>query len=276
MPFIELDGGRIFYEVFGSGRCVVLIHGAWASHKWWKEQIPVLSSRYKVIAVDLRGHGLSSELKKPISIDDFSNDIKTVLEREKVDEVALIGWSMGGMISMRYALENDVKALILIATRAHKNYSYDPVKDYIERFEENVYKMISSPFELAKLADDRYRTEILKDELKEVLSRNAPKELLDWMIEEIKRFPGDPLNVALSVSGYELGDRIKEIKAPTLIIIGDEDKIIDPSLSLRLKDIPNSEVIILRGAGHYLILERAEEVNEHIISFLNRFYPPYH
>jgi len=274
VPFIKLDGERIFYEVFGSGRCVVLIHGAWASHKWWKNQIPVLSKRYKVIAVDLRGHGLSSELKKPISIDEFSNDIKAILEKEEVEEVALIGWSMGGIISMRYAIENDVKALVLIATRAHKNYRYDPVRDYIERFEENLYKMMSSPYELAKLADDNYRTKVLKEELKEVLSKNVPRELLDWMIEEIKKFPGDPLNVALSVSGYELGDRIKEIKAPTLIIIGDEDKVIDPSLSLRLKEIPNSEVVVLRGAGHYLILERAEEVNTHIISFLNRFYPP--
>lgn len=274
MPFVELNGERIFYEVFGSGRCVFLIHGAWASHKWWKEQIPVLSKRYKVIAVDLRGHGLSSELKRPVSIDELSNDIKAVLEREGEDEVALIGWSMGGIISMRYAIENEVKALVLIATRAHRNYGYDPVRDYIERFEENMYRMMSSPFELAKLADDKYRTEVLKEELKEVLSKNAPRDLLDWMIEEIKRFPGDPLNVALSVSGYELGDRIKEIRAPTLIIIGDEDKVVDPSLSLRLKDIPGSEVVVLRGASHYLILERAEEVNMHIINFLNRFYPP--
>lgn len=120
MPFVEVEDGRLYYAVSGKGRPLVLIHGAWASHEWWRWQVPELSQSYQIIAVDIRGHGRSSRLEGAYSVDGFARDLEILLKKVGINETALIGWSMGGMISMHYCLQSPakVKALTLIAPGA--------------------------------------------------------------------------------------------------------------------------------------------------------------
>ena len=123
MSFLEMENGRIFYEAKGEGRWLVLVHGAWASSGWWRWQIPQLSRTYRLLTFDLRGHGQSSPLLKPDSVEGFAKDLEILSREVGVTEAALVGWSLGGMISLQYALSHpsEVKALVLVGTRRNRD-----------------------------------------------------------------------------------------------------------------------------------------------------------
>ena len=76
MPFVEVEGGRLFYEVRGKGRPLLLIHGAWASHEWWRWQSQELARKYHVISPDVRGHGQSSPLTRVYSVHELAKDLE--------------------------------------------------------------------------------------------------------------------------------------------------------------------------------------------------------
>ncbi len=280
LPNLELKDGRIFYETYGEkGRWVVLIHGAWASHEWWKEQIPVLSTRYRVLALDVRGHGRSSRLRRPSSVKKFSEDLHELLTHLNVEEAALIGWSMGGLISLQYTVDHPevVRALVLIASRAHKKRrGYDPLKEYLEKLAETMAFSLSSPFEFFMALDNKeYYMREFRREVEDMFTEKASEELIDWAMRAIQvNSPEDLVNVSLSIKDFDLSAKLSEIKVPTLIIAGGRDRMVPLSLTEKLKEIPNSEMVVFPDAGHYLLLEEPEKVNACLMSFLQKAYPP--
>ncbi len=118
MAFLDIEDGQIYYQTSGDGqKWVVLIHGAWANHKWWANQIPALSQSYQVLYFDLRGHGQSSLLPPNFSIPNFVRDLEILLLKMGIEETVLLGWSLGGIIALEYYLSHpqQTRKLILVA-----------------------------------------------------------------------------------------------------------------------------------------------------------------
>lgn len=275
MPFVEVEGGRLYYDVRGEGRPLLLIHGAWASHKWWRWQAPELSRYYQVLSLDVRGHGQSSPLQRAYSVDGFTRDLEIFLQKVGIEEAALVGWSMGGMISMQYCLNHPskVKALVLIATRGHRN-PYFKLKVLFQLLQARLSLMMNftSPRKYDRTAHrfpDENRDR-LKREVSNMLSPTAPKQVFDWVMAELTNNPRENyLEVARSIWNWEAGDELTRINVPTLIMAGEKDSWIPSLFSNRLHStIPNSRLVIVENAGHYLSLERPEVVNAEIIKFL--------
>ena len=181
VPFVEVEKGRLYYEIRGKGRWLVLIHGAWATHEWWRWQVPELSHNYRVLSLDVRGHGQSSPLEKPDSVDNFAKDLGTLLQKVGADEVALVGWSMGGIISMQYYLDNPsrVKALVLIATRGHRN-----PKMKLRVWLQQIQARLSLMMDFADYEAFIYQDEVEK-EIRSMLSLVRPKEVVDWIMADL-------------------------------------------------------------------------------------------
>src|SRR5690625_1525138 len=98
MAFLNVNGVKIYYEQFGSGEAVVLLHSLGTSSSIWKKQIEKLKkNNYQVIVVDARGHG-ETELSSPFSFYDWANDIICILDTLEVDKAHFIGTSMGGHV----------------------------------------------------------------------------------------------------------------------------------------------------------------------------------
>jgi pimeloyl-ACP methyl ester carboxylesterase len=87
VPFIEVEDGRLYYDVSSKRPSLVLIHGAWASREWWRWQVPELSKDYQVLSLDVRGHGQSSPLRGAYSVDGFAEDLEIFLK--EIGHVAL-------------------------------------------------------------------------------------------------------------------------------------------------------------------------------------------
>lgn len=274
MPFVEVEGGRLFYEVMGKGRPLVLVHGAWASHEWWRWQVPALARRYQVISPDVRGHGQSSPLRSAYTVNGFAKDLDLILQGIGVHEAALVGWSMGGIISLQYGLNypSKVKALILIATRGHRNpkskrriimqYLQARLSLLMDFTAPRKYDRASGGFPGEKIWLER--------EVQKMLSSRVSKEVQDWVMSDVRNNPRENyFQVAKSIWNWGAGKRLKGIKAPTLIMVGDKDTRTPPRFSHLLHDtIPNSRLVIVEDAGHCLPLEQPERVNGEIIEFL--------
>lgn len=274
MPFVEVEDGRVYYEVKGKGRPLVLIHGAWATHEWWRWQVPELSRGYQVLTLDVRGHGKSSLLKSAYSVDGFTRDLEILLKQVLIDELALVGWSMGGIISMQYCLNyrEKVKALILIATRGHRNPQMKRriLFQYLQA-RLSLLMDLASPRKYDR-ATDRFPGEEkrVRREVSKMLSPSTPREAFDWVMADLIKNPrGNYFEVAKSIWDWEGGEELSRIAIPTLIMVGENDVRTPPRFSHLLHaKIPESKLVIVKDAGHCLALERPEVVNAEIFTFL--------
>ena len=271
---MKAEQDRLFYDITGKGRPLVLIHGVWASHEWWRWLVPALARTYYVISPDVRGHGQSSPLKSAYTVNGFAKDLDLLLRSIGIPEVVLVGWSMGGIISLEYALNypSKVKALILIATRGHHNpklkrriifqYLQARLSLLMDFTAPRKYDRASGSFPAQKIWLER--------EVEKMLSPNASKEVKDWVMSDVRNNPRENYFQAIrSIWDWGAADRLKEIEAPTLIMVGDKDTRTPPRFSRLLHaTIPNSRLVIVKDAGHCLPLERPERVNREIIEFL--------
>jgi len=129
MPKTKANDVNIYYEISGEGPALVLLHGWMENHNVWKMQIPEFSKDYRVIAVDLRGHGESDKPKSGYSIQTFADDLYHVLNELRIDKAIIAGHSMGGMTALVFYLTypERVKGLILVNTTSAGIHDVGPM-----------------------------------------------------------------------------------------------------------------------------------------------------
>jgi len=193
----------------------------------------------------------------------------------KIAEAVLIGWSLGGMVALEYYLRfpATIKALVLLSTKSRPEL---PLKRkiwlaYIHSFL-NLMINLSAPRKYDRQAeafpDEKER---LEKELKRLIPAGLYEEVYGWIEDDLKNYsPGNYLAIAQSLWSWEISpEKLKKIIVPTLILVGEKDKTIPPSFSELLHhQIPNSQLIIIKEAGHLLPLELPHEVNNYIAEFL--------
>ncbi|MEM1584192.1 MAG: alpha/beta hydrolase [Nitrososphaerota archaeon] len=266
MPYVN---NEIYYEVYGEGRPLMLIHGAWASHEWWRMQIPEFSKKYKVIAIDVRGHGKSARLEKPTTVQKLAEDVDKVLNTLGISEIVLVGWSMGGMLSTQYYFEHPekVKGLVLISSRLHKR-----PRMLIEAYLRTIREMFTLFMDFADFEGFeslKYEDEV-KKEVQKMFSSSTDPEIIRWAIEDLtKNRRRDYINIVKTLAKYDASDKLHMIKVPMLIIVGDKDERTPPEFAKKIHEkVPHSKLIIIEGYGHYMLIERPDIVNKEIIDFL--------
>lgn len=271
MPYLDLPDGIIHYVTYGEGsRWLMLIHGMFASHRWWREQVKALSNRYRVLTVDLRGHGSSSPLRRPIGVAKFSEDLRELLDRLGIGEVAVVGWSLGGLVAVELAYRSPerVKALVLLTSRARRSLTkvVKTVGDYVRG---KAVWLLVNMFAPPQTAGEMLLS-FIRRELERSFARRVSDELINWTVGEAtsSRREG-AFNVLLSAVTADVRSRLKHIKAPTLVIASDRDDSVPIKYSIELHEgIPNSRMVVLKDCGHYALLECADEVNSAILDFL--------
>ncbi len=256
------DGVSIYYEVDGSGDPLVLIEGlGYANWMWVKQRS--LSKYVKLIIYDNRGVGYSSKPDRPYTMDDFADDLEDLLNYLSIDKAFLWGVSMGGMIAMYFTYKNPdrVRGLILGETNFGIK-SVPPSKEALE--------ILMQP---PKSGLDK--REMLIERMRIAFSReyfNKHRDEIEYLVNLRIRFEEDPKaynNQLAAVLSFDFKDKLPSIRVPTLIVTGDEDYVVNPQNSYIInQSIPNSKLIILRGAGHLAIIERAEDYNKVVLNFI--------
>jgi pimeloyl-ACP methyl ester carboxylesterase len=257
------DGVSIYYEADGSGEPLVLIEGLGYANWMWVKQRP-LSKYVKLIIYDNRGVGYSSKPDRPYTMDNFADDLEDLLNYLSIDKAFLWGVSMGGMIAMYFTYKNPdrVRGLILGETNFGIK-SVPPSKEALE--------ILMQP---PKSGLDK--REMLIERMRVAFSReyfNKHRDEIEYLVNLRIRFEEDPKaynNQLAAVLSFDFKDKLPSIRVPTLIVTGDEDYVVNPQNSYIMnQSIPNSKLIILRGAGHLAIIERAEDYNKVVLNFIN-------
>jgi 3-oxoadipate enol-lactonase len=266
MPVANINGVGLNYEVSGQGKAVVCVHGLTGSHQDWSNQIIVLSPKYRVVTIDLRGHGKSAAPsgEKEYSIPIFANDIFAILETLDIKKCCLIGHSIGGFISLQFSLDHPdmLSALVLVGTNSGGPPKPPGFLEHRQKLHELArsqgmeaafeYDAANNPQRIEAFRKHPEQREMMRQR---VLATSANGYIHAW--KAIDRW--EPLT-----------PRLSEIQVPTLIYWGDEDVSMADGIRILRKGIANSELITVQGVGHSPHYESPKLFNRKLMEFLTR------
>lgn len=262
MPKVLVNGIQIYYEEAGNGPAVLLIQGLGLSGRFWYRQVPALAQYFRVITFDNRGAGKSDKPDEPYTISQMAEDARALLDHLGIAKAHVIGASMGGYIAQELAISHPerVEKLVLLCTHLGG-------PEYLAATQ-NLWREILNVSGLS-LADI-YRRGIRYSVTPEFFEKHKDvvEELVRMRLEEPQP-PHAFQRQFTAAAQFEARERASSIRAPTLVLAGEEDKVVPLEFAKKLAaTIPNARLVVVSGAAHLLFIEKAEEVNKTILEFL--------
>lgn len=246
----------------GNKNAIIFVHAFPTCNRMWDPQVDVLEDKYNVITYDLRGFGYS-EMDYNLTIDSHVDDLFAILESSGMDKPVICGLSMGGYITLR-ALERGqekFRAAVLCDTRTEADANENKIKRsaQIAQIKGGGLNDFISGFIKGTLSPSTLNGDEAKKNIAGFL-----KEIISWQKAE-----GICTALMSLASRTDTTPFIENINIPTLIMVGEDDKLTPPELSraMHLK-IKGSQLKLIPGAGHFSNLENSNEFNENLIDFL--------
>jgi len=250
--FRTSDNLSISYEDSGQGRAIVFIHGWAATRRFWSGQLADLSKRFRVVALDLRGHGDSDKnLEADYTVDRMSNDLDELIRSLGLRDYVLVGHSMGGAIAVKHAERKGASSLVLtgVSTSIEGGLSLLSL-EILMKFRGLAEKVVT-PRMFALGADER---------LLEFVRRESAKSSVEVLMKVMRQ-----------VAGTDLKPLIGNVKIPALVVAGERDSVAPSEQQKRLAQLLGARFVVLEGAGHNLMLERPSEFSRTISEFASSY-----
>jgi pimeloyl-ACP methyl ester carboxylesterase len=251
--YAPVNGINVYYEVYGEGRPLVLLHGAFYTIDMnWGQLIPDLSKTRKVIAIEFQGHGHTPFSDRKLSITTLASDVEGVMDYLKIDSADVAGYSMGGSVAYQFAVQSPkrLRKLVIISS-TYKSTGWRPEVT-------NAFKAFKPEF-------------FANSPLKAAYDAVAPdKSKWTKFLEQMIAFAGTP---------FDMGDaNIAKIAAPVLIISGDNDgldkielmktyQLLGGGVAADLQPMPKSHLAIVPSQGHVSLMMQTKI----ILGYLNDF-----
>jgi pimeloyl-ACP methyl ester carboxylesterase len=253
----------LYYEACGEGEAVVLIHGGNLDRRMWDGQFQLFARDFRVIRYDVRGFGKTEAPTRPFSC---VKDLRSLLEGLKVSRAHLVGLSLGGRIAIDFAVAHPEKVKSVVAVGPGlSGFEWPPESE--KRF-----------WELARLARDEGPEKAVEGWLKDpymvpamenpALAKRIRRLALDntasWLANPMLERPLNPPAIK----------RLGEIRAPTLLVVGDRDvPEIQAIVKILEKGVPHAKKVVIAGAGHMVNMEKPDEFNRAVLGFLKEVRP---
>ncbi|WP_051884481.1 alpha/beta fold hydrolase [Chryseobacterium luteum] len=230
--YLQLKNTKLYYEVYGEGEPLFLLHGNSGSIQDFYQQVPVLSKKFKVIAIDTRGQGRSTDTSRTdFTYTQFADDIKALADNLGLKKINIAGWSDGGITGLEFAL----------------------------KYPENLNKLITIGANAFPEGVDERLVSHMKNQLLVMNAENKPEKFNERRLVTIML--KEP-----HISKKELS----KIEIPVLVIAGDKDVIKQDHTEMMARQIPHAELKIYKNATHMIPFEKADELNEDIVKFLGK------
>lgn len=260
MAVVQSQDLEIFYEDTGAGPAVVLGHSFLCSGRMWREQVPALSARFRVINPDLRGHGRSGHVTRPFSLYDALSDVIAVLDQLGIERATWCGLSIGGMVALRAALTHPerVARLILMDTDAGPETGAHKLK----------YRAMGAGARVLGLRP--FLPSITRLMFGATTRRQNPILVSEWKKQFGALHVPSALRCLEALMGRDsLLGRLDQIAVPALVLVGEEDRSLPPPLSRRMHDrLRHSTFVLIPAAGHLSSLEQPALVTGTLLGFL--------
>jgi pimeloyl-ACP methyl ester carboxylesterase len=267
LPYATIGDINIYYETHGPPDAPPLVFiGGWASYHWiWFRQIPTLKEKYRCIVFDNRGAGKSSKPDYPYTIEMMATDTVGLLDTLGIERAHVLGISMGGLIGQQIGLSypEKLRSLILVSTH-FGGPNHIPIKPKTRAL---LVALPTETISLEQAFDMRIRATFSHQFIQE--NRPLIEQIYDWSM----KYPS-PLyaqnHQTSATDAFNSESELKKIIAPTLILHGNGDFTIPPKNAELLADrISNSKLKFIEGAAHFVIIEKYEEFNNAVMSFID-------
>lgn len=256
MENVRYEGYNISYSDQGAGEVIVLLHGFCGSSSYWEQVIPLLSGDYRVIALDLRGHGGSDAPLGAYSVDQMADDVLALLNALEISECYLLGHSLGGYVTLSFAQRyaSRLKGFGLVHSTGYPDS---------EEAKENRLKSVSTIQNEGIFA-------FVDGLIPGLFATGAAPQLLERAKEIGYRTPPQGA-VGAAMAMRERPDRRDVISAtvlPVLLVAGAEDSKVSPE-RIFTSDHPNVSQVTIPGVGHMSMYEAPERLAEVIKDFVH-------
>lgn len=252
--YIPVNGIKVYYEVYGEGKPIVLLHGAFMTIDLnWGQLIPELSKTRKVIAIELQGHGHTQFSDRKLSHVTLASDVEGVMDYLKIDSADVAGYSFGGAVAYQFAIQSPkrLRKLVIISATYKSSGWLPEINNAFKTMKPDLFA--NSPMKAAYDAVAPDKTKWTK------------------FLEQMIAFAGIP---------YDLGDsNISKISAPVLIIAGDNDgmdkieliktyQLLGGGVTADLGQMPKSQLAIVPSQGHVSLMMQTKTIASYLDSFL--------
>ena len=263
MPFIDATGFRMYYEEHGDGFPLLLINGLGSDHLEWLHQFPAFEARFRVVIFDNRGTGKTDVPPGPYTTAEMADDAASLLRALGISRAHVLGVSLGGMIAQEVALRYPdlVDGLVLGCTGPGGELSVRPSPEAMAAFA--LAKGQDREAELRRMLPFLYTDACI---------RERPGEIEGFIRRRLDH-PTPPEGYLAQLSAavtHDASSRLEKVRARTLVIAGDADRLVNWENSVRLAGrIPGAKLVVLPGAPHRLFAETADAFNLEVLRFLS-------
>jgi len=253
----------------GDGRAALLLHGLTGNSGVWSAAGPALAPRFRVLALDQRGHGASEASTDPEdhTLDVLARDVFTVLDHFDAEQATLVGHGMGATVAMLAALDRPdrVEALVLVGASAEP---LDPASGWMVTRDRAVEAVERAGMEAGW--DAYLESGIFGWDVEEM-----PSEIVeDWRAQFVRTAPAAFVGLARHLASLpDLTPRLAGLQVPTLVVCGDDDQAYAPYQEALVAAIAGAELVWIEGGGHTPQLARGEEFGAEVFAFLRRALP---
>ena len=258
------DGVRLFHRDWGQGQSMVFVHSWAMSSDMWAYQVAHLSEQgFRCIAYDRRGHGRSDAVSRGFDIDTLADDLAAVIEGLALENVILVGHSMGGGEIVRYLGRHGTARVAKVVLLA-------PVTPCILQKPDNAY---GAPMAYYEAVRETWRTDFpkwIEDNKAPFFTPETSPRMIEWLVDQMLDTPV-PVAIATNKAMVDADLRrdLAEIDRPMLILHGDVDASAPVDLTGRrtAEAVRGARLKVYPGAPHGLFVTHMEEVNRDILEF---------
>ena len=252
--YAAVNGIKVYYEVYGEGKPVILLHGAYMTIETnWSQLIPQLSKTRQVIALELQGHGRSPFSDRKLSRATLASDVEGVMDYLNIDSADVVGYSFGGSVAYQFAIQSPkrLRKLVIISS-TYKSSGWMPeVNNAFKGLKPELFN--NSPMQVAYDAIAPDKTKWTK------------------FLEQMIASAGQP---------YDMGDNnIANITSPVLLIAGDNDgldkieliktyQLLGGAVCGDFGAMPKSQLAIVPSQGHVSLMKQTQTIFNYVDSFL--------
>jgi pimeloyl-ACP methyl ester carboxylesterase len=256
MPHASNGDVSIYYEAYGEGRPIVLIHANPFDHRLWLYQIPRFASMFRTIAIDIRGYGRSSKPETPFSLREMADDVLAVCRQEEIDRAIFAGVSVGSGMAMLIGLDNPEMVDALVLVGGSSGGSADPERiingysapDFVPFYAQHLISVVSPAFAQSTLG----------------------RWLLDLFLADAPHLSGRSIAQNFRArNACNMKERLPLMSRPTLVVNGEHD----PSLRegrISASLIPGAVHAMIPGAGHACNIEDPAAFDAAVLPFLGK------
>jgi len=296
IPYFEKDNLRLYYEDVGKGDAIISNHGLSEDGNYWSETgvTAKLAEKYRVISMDMRGHGRTVVEGEPYGYDadTMADDFGALADHLGIDKFHILTHATGGMVGVRYAMTKSERLISLILTDTSSNTLVE-IPDYREFTEEEKAEGAKRTEQWEKATDEE------REKLRDIWIATELKRTIEDRMAEIRREPGpymfkmaehpesdkmfkiyegflrrqDRRAVITFMTNFYTDpdprvEELRQIKCPTLVLLGRFDIVFLKPSEIMAKEIPDVRHVILEGLGHMTAIEDPDRTIKEILDFL--------